>query len=444
MNSLPKLFRDGTGVALVRLAGMGFGLLVTVIIGRILGAEGLGIYSYAVILLSLLAVPVSNGWATLTLRTVSRAKYDQQWQLSKGLMQRGAHLSVVLSVLGFALGMFVYRFFLESSEFLSVTAVALLAFVLFFDQLSALRLAVLRGLQHPVWGQAPEMLVRPLLITVCLLVIASMIGPKMSVQDAFWALLVASGITTFLGGMILWSKAPGELAVAPAIFDSRTWMASAGLLAGNAGLIMLNSQVDILLLGMLGSLEDVGVYRVAAQIALLSGFVYTALNMLAMQRFAYLRATGDIKHLRATATVMARIAFLGTFPLPVAFYFFGEKILLSLFGVEFVPALQPLFWLLAVQTISASAGMTSAILIMNGREALIIRLTIISLVVNVVLCLFLIPRFGTTGAAISTLLSIGGWNIALWAVTRKQLHIDSSILCLPVGSGKPFNVDSSQ
>lgn len=431
-------------MALVRLAGMGFGFLVTVIIGRLIGAEGLGIYSYAIILFSLLAVPVSNGWATLTLRTVSRAQYDQQWQLSKGLMQRGAQLSVVLSVLGFALGMLFYRVLFESSEFLSVTVVALLALVLFFDQLSALRLAVLRGLQHPVWGQAPEVLVRPLLIIVCLLVLASIFGSKMSVQHAFWALLVASGITVFLGGIILWRKAPGELAVAPARFDSRTWMASAGLLAGNAGLIMLNSQVDILLLGMLGGLEDVGIYRVAAQIALLSGFVYTALNMLAMQRFAYLRATGDIAKLRTTATLMARIAFLGTLPLPAAFYFFGEQILLLLFGVGFVPALQPLFWLLAVQTISASAGMTSAILIMNGLEALIIRVTIISLVVNVVLCLFLIPRFGNPGAAISTLLSISGWNIALWAVTRKQLLIDSSILSLPVGTGKPFNVHSWQ
>ena len=190
MNSLQKLFLEGTGVALVRLAGMGFGFLVTVIIGRLIGAEGLGIYSYAIILFSLLAVPVSNGWATLTLRTVSRAQYDQQWQLSKGLMQRGAQLSVVLSVLGFALGMLFYRVLFESSEFLSVTVVALLALVLFFDQLSALRLAVLRGLQHPVWGQAPEVLVRPLLIIVCLLVLASIFGSKMSVQHAFWALLV--------------------------------------------------------------------------------------------------------------------------------------------------------------------------------------------------------------------------------------------------------------
>ena len=163
-------------MALVRIAGMGFGLLVTVVMGRYLGAEGLGIYGYCVILLSLLAVPVSNGWATLTLRAASRAMHDQQWQHAKGLMQRGAQLSVLLAVFAFVLGLLVYGVFAQSgSEFLSVTVLGLLAFVLCFDQLSALRLAVLRGLQHPVWGQAPEMLVRPLLIVVFFLLIASMV-----------------------------------------------------------------------------------------------------------------------------------------------------------------------------------------------------------------------------------------------------------------------------
>lgn len=428
------LFIVGAGVGLVRFIGMGFGLLVTVVIGRMLGAEGLGIYGYSVILLTLLAVPVTNGWGTLVLRSVSQATHDQEWRPIKGLIYYGLQLATFSSLMLFVVGLAFYGIFSSSlPEFLRIPFfLGILALILFFDQLSALRLAVLRGLNHPIWGQVPEMLLRPLLIVVIFLFIASMVGPSLNVQHALWALLTASGLTALLGGLILWRKAPRELSKSSASYAFRTWLASAGLLAGTAGLVMLNAQVDILMLGILGTFEQVGVYRVAAQIALFSGFVYSAMNMVAVQHFGYLRAKGDVHQLRAAATFMARIAFLGTLPLPIFFYFFGETVLRAVFGDDFLPALEPLFWLFGVQIVSVSVGMASSLLVINGREALIFRLVAISLIVNIVLCMLLIPQFGTTGAAISNLIALGGWNIALWAKAMTQLRIDTSILSLPI------------
>lgn len=422
-----KILIDGISIALMRAVGMGLGLLVTIVLGRTLGPTDFGMYGYTIILLSLLAVPVSNGWATLTLRSVSAAVHNHQWHPVKGMIQRGAQLSLSLSIFAFALTLLVYCFFIEpTSKFLSVTIIGLLAFVLWFDQISALRLAVLRGLQHPVWGQAPEMLARPLLIVLFFLLVAHLVGPSLRAQHAIWALLAASGMTTLLGGWVLWRKMPRELATAPAGFDNRTWLASAGLLAGNAGLVMLNSQVDILMLGMLGSFADVGAYRVAAQIATLSGFAYTALNMLAMQRFAYLRTAGDLKQLQETATLMARLSLLGTLPLPIIFYFFGEPILGKVFGEQFLAAIKPLFWLFGAQSISASLGMASTLLVVHRHEASIIPFTVVALLLNIVLCFFLIPKLGIVGAGISALISQGAWNIALWVSSIRKLDIDSS------------------
>jgi O-antigen/teichoic acid export membrane protein len=423
-----KILIDGISIALVRAVGMGLGLLVTVVIGRTLGPAGLGIYGYTVILLSLLAVPVSNGWATVVLRAVSRVVQEQEWSTVNGLTRRGAQLSLLVSMLALAVALLLYAYVPAISKALPGSAVlVILALVLCFDQLSALRLAVLRGLQHPVLGQAPEMLLRPALIVVVFLAFSVVVGPSINVQHAFWALVCASGLAMLAGSVILKHKVPTAMASRSPHYDTRLWLVSAAFLAGNSGLALLNSQVDMLMLGLLGSFEQVGAYRIAAQLALLSGFVYTALNMLAMQRFALLRATGDMPQLRETATQMARLAFLGTLPLPVICYLFGEQLIAAVFGEEFLPAIIPLFWLLGAQSISASAGMASTLLITHGHEKLIIRFTVVSLVLNIIFCSLLIPTFGMVGAGISTFIALGGWNIALWYAAKEKLRVDSSM-----------------
>lgn len=423
-----KILIDGISIALVRAVGMGLGLLVTVVIGRTLGPAGLGIYGYTVIILTLLAVPVSNGWATLVLRAVSRVMHEQEWSTVNGLTRRGAQLSFSLSMFALVVALLLCAYVPSASNALPGSAVlGLLALVLFFDQLSALRLAVLRGLKHPVWGQVPEMLLRPALIVVVFLALSAVVGPSIDVKHAFWALACASGLTMLAGAAILQRKVPAAMASSSPRYDTRLWLVSAAFLAGNSGLALLNAQVDMIMLGLLGSFEQVGAYRIAAQLALLSGFVYTALNMLAMQRFAQLRATGDMPQLRETATLMARLAFLGTLPLPAFCFFFGEQLIGAVFGEQFLPAIIPLFWLLGAQSISASAGMASTLLITHGHEKLIIRFTVVSLVFNIILCGVLIPTFGMAGAGISTFIALGGWNIALWYAAKQKLQVDGSM-----------------
>jgi O-antigen/teichoic acid export membrane protein len=186
------LLTDGISIALVRAVGLALGLFVTVVIGRTLGSAGLGIYGYCVVLLSLLAVPVSNGWATLVLRAVSRATHDQEWSPVKGILRCGLQLALLLAVLALVTGLLLNACSPSIGDSLPNNAVlAILALVLFFDQLSALRLAVLRGLKHPVWGQIPEMLLRPALIVVIFLLCSQVLGSAIGVQHAFWSLLVA-------------------------------------------------------------------------------------------------------------------------------------------------------------------------------------------------------------------------------------------------------------
>lgn len=413
------------------------GFALTVVLARSLGPEGLGLYGYAVLLVALAAVPISNGWATVLLRATARVcGGTRAWGEVSGLLRWGALLTLVSPLLLMIIvGLLVLGPF-EQALF-GFWVIALLAGVLFLDQLSALRLAVLRGLNYPIWGQVPEMLLRPVLILIIFLLVTWLKPDAPGILAAFFALIVAAAIVAVAGAFILSFKAPRALREAQPEHRMQSWARSATVLTANAGLIILNAQTDFLLLGLLGTPEDLGLYKVAMQIGLLSGFVYTALNMIAMQRFAHLLASGAHDELQSNATFLARLAFLGALPLPIVFWIWGETFLRVTFGSGFEDALTPIMWLLGLQLLNAGAGFAHSALVMAGREVSVLPLTILCVALNAGLCVLLIPRFGIAGAAMSSFVSLGFWNILLMIKVFVSHGIDTSILgALPGGRFK--------
>lgn len=423
-----ELLGTGLKVALVRMIGMGVGFSLTIVLARTIGPNGLGFYAYALSLLMLAAVPTTQGWATVLLRETSKAATDQVWSSVRGLIKTGGGIAGVTAICGLIIGLVVSV--VSSSEVYSKETVLLLAIILFLDQISALRLAVLRGLDLPVWGQIPEMLVRPALILAIFVLLTSVSAGPVSVISAFVALLGASLLTTLFGIVILKWKAPQGLLNTPPKNYLTLWFQSAVILAGNSWLVILNSQIDFLVLGVLGTAEQLGYYRVAVQIALLSGTAYVALNMIAMQRFTRLYATSQTAELQTAATFMSRIAFAATLPLPVIFWFAGEDILAFVVGTEFRVANDALLLLLVVQSGSAFAGFAQTLLVMAKKERKIIPGTIASVLLNLVICVVLVPVYQMEGAAISVVASILTWNLFLWHKCRTLIGIDSSILGL--------------
>lgn len=423
-----KLLGAGTKVALVRVIGMGAGFLLTVVLARTLGPDGLGIYAYALSILALAAVPVANGWSTILLRETSRGEPGPCWPQVRGMIVWGGRLAALSAIIALGIGQILAL--ATGAEAYRPWVIVLLVVVLFFDQISALRLAVLRGLDHPVWGQVPEMLVRPALILSIFLALTATLPGPVTVTVAFVSLLGASVLTVAFGLAILRWKAPRDLLTAPTETHLGLWLRSAALLAGNSWLVILNSQIDFLMLGALGSAEQLGLYRVAIQIALLSGTAYVALNMIAMQRFAKLSSAGQMDELQATVTFLSRIAFAASLPLPVIFLFAGEDILGFVFGAEYRAANTALLLLLLVQTVSACAGFAHTVLVTANRERLIVPLTLGSVLLNFALCTVLIPRYQLEGAAIAMLVAVGSWNFMLWLRCLRATGVDSSILGL--------------
>ena len=65
---------------------------------------------------------------------------------------------------------------------------------------------------------------------------------------------------------------------------------------------------------------------------------------------------------------------------------------------------------------------------MTGNQAMLLRVVTLTALLNIALCIMLIPSFGLIGAASSTVLSIAASNIILSLYAYKTLGIDSSII----------------
>jgi O-antigen/teichoic acid export membrane protein len=431
------LFGAGLGIAALRAANALLGFAVLLVLGRTLGPEGLGIYSYCVSLMALALVPIGRGYATLLLRESAAALHHQAWGRTRGLAHRAGQVSLGLAAVAACAGLAIAGIWPGTvAAFGSIAALVALAAIFLFDQLSSLRMALLRGIARPILGQVPDMLVKPVVL-LAILGLALWLGPgAFGPTFALIALAIASAVTFVVGGSVLILTAPAGLRRERAVFEDRVWLKSAVIFASSAAVMTANSQADLLLLGALTGAADVGIYRVAVQVALMGGLVYTSLNMLAGQRFAQLRAAKDTKAIQATAVLLARLAVLCAVPLPLVLSVGGNWLITQVFGADFSPALVPMIILSLAQVMNAAVGMASSLLMMSGLEVRVMRWGAIALATNVSLCLILIPLFGINGAATANALAMGVWNVGMWMVAIRWLGIDTSFFGSAKGRGR--------
>jgi len=425
---LIDLLKKGVAVMALRGSGAVVSFLAMLVLSRSLGSDGFGVYSYLIILLTLCTIPVSYGWGVMNLRTTSQGLRHANWQQSRGMGIRGSHYALLVSLLIAAAYLLVN--FLDAdllTNRISLSAAISLIAVLYLFQLSALRTSTLRGLDFPVWAQIPELVLRPIFLIMSLAILAFGLGQTLTLNITIYSLLIASLLAFLLGWYFLKRLAPAGYFREKPTFDDHTWLMSALPIMASSGLVVLNSYMDTLILGYFTSASEVGFYRIAAQVAILSGLAYTSLNMLANQRFAFLRSSDTMIETQNSATQFARLGLLGSAFVPIVLLLGGGTLVTLLFGIEYLPALTPMVILAFGQCINAAFGMPQALLIMHGREKRIARYALIALVTNFILSILLIPSLLIVGAAIANVATLSLLVFLQWNAARTELGVDTSI-----------------
>jgi O-antigen/teichoic acid export membrane protein len=191
---------------------------------------------------------------------------------------------------------------------------------------------------------------------------------------------------------------------------------TAAALSGLLGLLTV--WADRLLVGALLSDAHAGIYTAASQISLLFAVVLSALNTVFAPMIAELYSKGETRELESLFRISTRWGLYLALPMFLVVLTFPAE-LLGLLGDGYAGGARAVAVLAVGQMINLGTGAVGVILVMSGRQNRLLALSATTLVLNVLLNLLWIPRFGLTGAALATAVSLAVlFSAALLAVRR--------------------------
>lgn len=425
MNLKDGLVRGASATMLVQVASMGLSWASAVVLARLLGVEGYGTYALLLSVVTVLRLPASFGASTLLLREVSAARAHENWGRMRGVSEWTLRFVLITSVpVIVAIGGALWLFPQVIPDSLEPSMIWVGVLVLLVP-LTALRGGVLRGLGRVVWSYLPEQIARPVLILLFALAPFLWGGVLKRPEDAMAINALATGIAWLAGSAMLILAWPPQARATPPEFDGARWRKSLLSLGLGVAMYMLDGEVAVLALGLVGTKADVGVFKAASQFAILAGLGYTVVTANVSPRIAAQWANQDLVALQKTVTDGSRLSVLFCAPIALGLAALGGWGVPFVMGPGFEGAWAPLVILSAGHLINAAFGSTTAVLIMTHHERANAIAFAISLAVNIGLTLLLTLKFGAIGAAVAVIVSIALRNLILWIYVRRLLGIET-------------------
>ncbi len=401
--------------------------LNSLFLARILGAKGFGLYSYAGAWTYLLLIPSALGIEGLILREIAVYKTQSKWNLTKGLLNWSNKI-VLLNSIGIAI-LTALGFWLfsprESMEMVWVMFIALIAVPA--DALARLRQPAMRAIGSIVMGQLPENLIRPLLLSLLLLVSVFFLGNNLNVSEAVTIKVIVAITTCIVGEILLRVRISPKVRKVRPSYQPKIWLKSALPMLLIGSMYVVNNQTDTIMLGTLSTTEAVGIYTVANRGASLITFVLLAFDTSLAPTFASLYTKGEFKQLQKIVTQSCQFVFAVALLMTAILIIFGKWLLL-IFGSEFVGGHLVLSILSLGQLVNAFTGSVALLLIMTGFDKCTALGVGVSAILNIILNAIFIPIWNVEGAAIATASSMIFWNLILIYLTYKKLKINSTPL----------------
>lgn len=170
-------------------------------------------------------------------------------------------------------------------------------------------------------------------------------------------------------------------------------------------------RIDIVLVAVLRGPAEAAIYTAATRFLVAGQFANSAINNAAQPRFAELFAVGDRREANVVYQVTTAWLILLTWPLYLLAILYGPEIL-TVFGHSYKAGDAVMVILGCAMLLVMGCGQVDMILTTSGRSSWSLGNGVLSVIVNIGLDLFLIPRYGITGAAIGWAVTFGIANLA--------------------------------
>jgi O-antigen/teichoic acid export membrane protein len=400
-------------------------VITTAVLAHLMGAAEFGTFAFVVATTTMLGVPAILGFDRLLVREIAVQIRLGAEGLAAGLLRRSVQVSLALALV-IAAAACVVAFLLPGGR-VDAWHIAFLIGVagLPFLVLGQVAQGGLMGLHRVVLGQAPESVLRPLLLLGGV-VIAAVVVARIDALLAVSLYTITLGLAALTAFGLLRRSTPPSVRTAEKRFDDGAWLVGATVLAFLSGTVIVNAQIGVVLLGTMADSGSAGLFAVAQRGAMLVAFPLAAVNSAIAPTAARLWASGDRLELQRLVTLSARGALLAALPVVGAFIFLGGPILTLVFGADFGAADISLAVVSLGQLVNVATGSVGVLLVMTGHQREAALGTAAGAVLNVLLALALIPPLGTLGTAVAVAASNVVSNGLLVIAVRRKLRLDAT------------------
>lgn len=397
-----------------------------IILARVMGVEEYGVYTFAFSLAFILSGITTSGFVNMLIRRTAAYIETKEYSLLKGFTNWSLKYTLTIGVLVATTACIVFL----TINFSSITNKSTILIALITIPLLSLLIiyqSILNGGHFIIQSQLPEKILKPFVIVLGSVIF--FVATNNTINSKTTALInIAATLIALAFSFISFKKNIFSL-IAKEISKTETsvWVKNYfGLLL--LGIIyIINSRLDVLLIGFMRTPEEVGIYNAGSKISEIITFSLFVINIGLAPMISKLYISGQTEALQKLVTKTSRIALFIAIPVLLIIIFAGQYIL-TLFGEKFIAGYHILIILSIAQMASILAGSSNYLLIMTGNENMATTSLIISLVINVLLSVLLIPKYGIEGAAYATAISTISWNICMATFARIKTGINPTFI----------------
>ena len=409
-------------LAALSVLGTAIGLPISIIMARGLGAQGYGVYVYAMTIISLLMMLNQLGVPSLITRSTTRCLVSSEWSTLRSMVAR---FSQVLALLAVAIllvsGLALWWFADRLSVHKLYTSIWLLPLVP-LSVVSGITGAVLYGMNHVLVGGVVGV-IGSLLRLVALALLFWLLPYTRFPEYAAAVAVLVSVITCALLGWWLWRQLPKAFYQGPTVYHTRQWLGEAAPFIFLAGIGLINGKIDIFMLGFFVSAEEVANYHIAVRVSALVALGPQIIKAVILPQITAMYQRRETHRLQRMLSACARGGFVFTIAMMAVVLLFGKEVIILLLGREYLNAYPVLMILGAGLLVQTAFGPVGGLAQSTRHEKDILHTLALGSVLNVALNLALIPLYGMTGAAVASLISAIFYNVYLTRRLRAQLDV---------------------
>jgi len=426
-----ELFKKGGVAMLFRIGGQLLGFLLTFVIAYFFGANGLGDYVLAIVVLKIFTLISKLGLDTASIKYI--ASYCAEKSYFGIISFRKKAISIILFA-SILCSIIMYFGASHIAEFIGANSyhIQITSFFIFPLSMFMFHYQNMRGLKE-IGGYSFFFWTSQALFSLLVILVLTLFSKDENIP--LYAYLISLIIISLMSYLTFFyfmkvKKDRNELLFLKNISDSTVDILKVSIplmLAQAVHFVM--SWTDKLMLGILDSPDvisgiatssaQIGIYHTAFKLSMFATIGLMAVKSIASPKFAELYQKNDIKILEKVTQQSTKLIFWTTLPLVIIFILFSEKLML-LFGEEFRLGIFSFIILSLGRVVVSFSGAAGNLLQMCGKQVIFMNVAIIGSVINIILNFSLIPIYGINGSAISTMISLVAFNLLLVYFVKRE------------------------